>query len=288
MDRTPTAPPSTPRASRSPVDRVLSWVAIALIGAGVFLGVSKHGQPLVPRARELLVPGGAVLIVIAWRSRRRQPLACAWITLVALALIGVGAHEAVSGPWTLLAVPGTLLGCVACLRSAVRGPRDRFFERMRWARGGGMRSKPRSPARTRAWLVFGAVLLGFGVGLAVAAALPPGPTVHVDVVPVASGGDPQLGTEPNLFGLAVKQAHCSGGATTYTLSLGGASFAESCASTSGTRLRPVTLGLSSGHGYTVTIRAVQKRPGRSTRVGTAHKLAVTIPAANSKDWQSTG
>lgn len=77
--------PSAPRPSQSPIDRVLLWIAVALIAAGTFLGVSKHGQPLVPRARELFVPGGLILLVIAWRCRRGQPVASFWIVLVGLA-----------------------------------------------------------------------------------------------------------------------------------------------------------------------------------------------------------
>jgi hypothetical protein len=175
-----------PRSSASRTNVVLGWIAAASVLAGVLLGVSKHGQPLVPRARELFVPGGLVLLVVAWRGRARQPGACFWISLVALALIGIGAHEAVRGPWTLLAVPGAGLACLACLRSAFKGPRDPFFERMRWAGSARRRtrSKRRSVAVTRMWLAFFAVLLSLGAGLAVAAALPPGPTVDIQVVPI--------------------------------------------------------------------------------------------------------
>jgi hypothetical protein len=218
----PNAPPALSRSSQSRTDRVLTWIAVTLVVAGVILGVSKHGQPLVPRARELFIPGGLVLLVVAWRGRRRAPAACFWISLVALALIGVGAHEAVRGPWTLLAVPGAVLACLACLRSALKGPRDPFFERMRWARSGTRGSKPRSLTVTRMWLVFLAVILGCGAGFAVAAALAPGPTVDVQVVPVAYG----LDTQAELFRLGVRNAHCSGGATRYTLAEGG--FREWC------------------------------------------------------------
>lgn len=258
-----------------------------MITAGTFLGVSKHGQPLVPRARELFVPGGLILLVIAWRCRRRQPVASFWIGLVGLALIGVGAHEAVAGPWTLLAVPGTVVGCLACLRSAVRGQRDPFFARMRWARRFGVRSKPRSLAVTRLWLVFAAAMLGAGVGFAVAAALPPGPTVDVQVVPLAYGGDPVAGIAPDLFGLGVTHAHCSGGATAYMLAVQGATYDLSCANTSGARPRTVMVGLSPGHSYTVRITPVRPRAGRSARLGTARRLTVQVPDANSKNWQAT-
>jgi hypothetical protein len=133
--RRPRTPlPPILRSSPSRTDRVLTWIAVAIVLAGVILGVSKHGQPLVPRARELFVPGGLALLLIAWRGRRRQPASGFWISLVALALIGIGAHEAVRGPWTLLAVPGAVLACLACLRWALKGPRDPFFERMRWSR----------------------------------------------------------------------------------------------------------------------------------------------------------
>ena len=64
----PTAHAPQPRSSQSPIDRVLTWIGVALVAAGTFLGVSKHRQPLVPRARELFVPGGLVLLVLAWRA----------------------------------------------------------------------------------------------------------------------------------------------------------------------------------------------------------------------------
>lgn len=282
LSQAPNAHPALSRSSQSRTDRVLTWIAVALVLAGVILGVSKHGQPLVPRARELFIPGGLVLLVVAWRGRRRAPAACFWISLVALALIGIGAHEAVRGPWTLLAVPGAVLACLACLRSALNGPRDPFFERMRWARSGPRGSKPRSLTVTRMWLVLLAVMLGFGAGFAVAAALPPGPTVDVQVFPVAYG----LDTPAELFGLGVRNAHCSGGATGYTLAEGGFRVELSCAKTSGSRSRTVIVGLSPGHSYTVKIRAVQERVGRSARAGTTRRLTVHVPAANSKSWQA--
>jgi hypothetical protein len=228
-----------------------------------------------------------ILLVSAWRWRRRQPIASVWIALGALALIGVGAHEAVSDPWTLLAVPLTAAAFLGCLRSAVRGPRDKFFENMRWAqRGGRTREKPRSLAVTRLWFLFGAVIVGFGGGLAVAAAIPPGPTVDVQVVRLAYGGDPLLGTRPNLFGLGVRQARCSGGATAYTLTVLGATYERSCAATSGTSTSAVIVARSAGQSYTLTIRAMQKRAGRNPRLGSAHKVTVQIPPADSKDWHA--
>lgn len=281
------APPPIPRSSASRTDVVLSWVAAALVLAGVLLGVSKHGQPLVPRARELFVPAGLVLLVLAWRGRRRQPAPCFWISLVALALIGIGAHEAVRGPWTLLAVPGAGLACLACLRSAFKGPRDPFFELMRWAGSASGRtgSKPRSVAVTRMWLAFFAVLLSLGAGLAIAAALPPGPTVDVRVVAVAYG-DGLPDSRAELFGLGVRSARCSGGATAYRLAVRGIRLELSCAKTSGTRTRTVIVGLSPGHSYMVTIRAVQDRGGRRARAGTTRRLTVHVPGANSKSSQT--
>ena len=281
------APPPIPRSSASRTDVVLSWVAAALVLAGVLLGVSKHGQPLVPRARELFVPAGLVLLVLAWRGRRRQPARCFWISLVALALIGIGAHEAVRGPWTLLAVPGAGLACLACLRSAFKGPRDPFFELMRWAGSASGRtgSKPRSVAVTRMWLAFFAVLLSLGAGLAVAAALPPGPTVDVQVVAVASGdGLPDRRAE--LFGRGVRSARCSGGATAYRLAVRGIPLELSCAKTSGTRTGSVTVGLESRsqlHGDDQS----RSGPGAErARAGTTRRLTVHVPGANSKSWQT--
>jgi hypothetical protein len=170
----------------------------------------------------------------------------------------------------------------------VRGPRDQFFERMRWAqRGGRTRSKPRSLTVTRVWLLFGALVIGFAGGLAVAAALPPGPTVDVGVVPVAYGGDPVVGMQPSLFGLGVRHARCSGGASAYKLEVGGATYKRSCAGTSGTRTSVVTVGLIAGHSYVVTIQAIQKRPDGSVRLGSAHEVTVQIPSADPKNWDAT-
>lgn len=87
---------------------MLAGTAIALVLAGTFLGVSRHGHPLLPRARELFIPGGLILLVIAFRSMRREPIAAFWIGLVALALIGVGAHAAAHSP-----DPGRKLGELA-------------------------------------------------------------------------------------------------------------------------------------------------------------------------------
>ena len=192
-----------------------------------------------------------------------------------------------SRPWTLLAVPGAGLACLACLRSAFKGPRDPFFELMRWAGSASGRtgSKPRSVAVTRMWLAFFAVLLSLGAGLAVAAALPPGPTVDVQVVAVAYG-DGLPDSRAELFGLGVRSARCSGGATAYRLAVRGIRLELSCAKTSGTRTRTVIVGLSPGHSYMVTIRAVQDRGGRRARAGTTRRLTVHVPGANSKSWQT--
>jgi hypothetical protein len=284
--RLPPEPPPRPRPTRSPVDRLLAATAVALVVAGTFLGVSRHGQPVLPRARELFIPGGLILLVIAFRSRRREPIAAFWIGLVALALIGVGAHEAAHGPWTLLALPGTVLACLASLRAVVRGPRDPLFERARWASRFGVRSTPRGPVSTRMWLAFIALLLGVGAGLAVSGALPPRPTVDVQVVPVAFGGGTTFGAPPDLFGVAVRQAHCTNGATGFTIAVRGETFDLSCASSAGSQLHTVTLGLSAGHSYGVTIEAVQERAGRTPRTGTTRRLTLKIPDANSASWQA--
>jgi hypothetical protein len=133
--------------------------------------------------------------------------------------------------------------------------------------------------------VFGAVLTGFGGGLAVAAALPPGPTVDVDLRAVAYGGDPSAGVPPRVFGLAVKDAHCSHGATAYTVAVEGRSFSEGCKATAGGAVHTVTLALAAGHSYSVTIRAVEVRSGRKPRMGHRQTHTVSIPRADSKAWQ---
>jgi hypothetical protein len=277
--------PSQPRTTRG--EQILFWIVSGLVCAGLVLGVSKHGRPLVPRARELFIPAGLILLVlIGWSARRRGPdRVSLWLGLAALALIGVGAHEATAGPWTLLAVPGAVLATFALLRAATVGPGSALFVTMqRRSRSG----TPRSGGATRAWLVFGAVLTGVGGGLAVAAALPAGPTVAVDVRAVAYGGDSSAGVAPDAFGLAVKDAHCSHGATAYTVTIGGRSFSVRCSATAGGAVRTLTLGLSAGRSYPVTIRAVQIRSGHKPRMGRTQKRTVSIPSADSKVWQPFG
>jgi hypothetical protein len=129
------------------------------------------------------------------------------------------------------------------------------------------------------------VFTAFGGGLAVAAALPPGPTVNVDLSAVAYGGDPSAGVAPNLFGVAVKHAHCSHGATAYTVAIGGRSFSVLCSTTAGGAVHTLTLDLSAGHSYAVTIRAVETRTGHKPRTGTLEERTLSIPRADSKDWQ---
>jgi hypothetical protein len=278
----PSEPPAPARPRTTRGQQILIWVVSALVVAGLVLGVSRHGRPLSPRARELFVPAGLILLVlIAWSARRRRPDETSlWFGLAALALIGVGLHEATPGPWTLLGVPGACIATFALLRAAVVGPGSTFFVKMQRQR---RRGRPRTPGTTRAWLVFGAVLTGFGGGLAVAAALPPGPTVDVDVRAVAYGGDQSAGVLPNVFGLAVKDAHCSHGATSYTVAIGSRSFSVRCSATAGGAVHTVTLGLSAGHSYSVTIRALES--GRKPRTGRPHTRLVSIPSADSKVWQ---
>ena len=275
--------PSQPRATRG--EKIVIWIVSGLVVAGLLLGVSKHGQPLSPRARELFIPAGVLLLLlIAWSARRRGPdQSTWWIGLVALALIGIGAHEAASGPWTLLAVPGAVIATLALLRAAIVGPGSTFFSSIQRQR---RRDRPRSVAATRAWLVFGAVLTGFAGGFAVAAALPPGPSVNVDVRAVAYGGDPSAGVLPSAFGVAVKDTHCSHAATAYIVAIAGRSFTVRCAATAGGAVHTVTLGLSPGHSYAVTIRPIETRVGRRPRLGKARHGTVSIPGADSKAWQT--
>ena len=278
----PLGPPQA-RATRG--EKIVIWIVSGLVVVGLLLGVSKHGRPLSPRARELFIPAGVLLLLLTgWSARRRRPdLSTLWIGLVALALIGIGAHEAWSGPWTLLVVPGAVIATFALLRAAVVGPNSTFFVRMQRQR---RRDRPRSFAATRAWLIFGAVLTGFSGGLAVAAALPPGPSVNVDVRAVAYGGAPSAGVLPSAFGVAVRGAHCSHGATAYTVSIAGRSFTVRCSATAAGAVHTVTLGLSAGHSYPMTIRAIETRTGHGPRMGKAQKGTVSIPSADSKAWQT--
>jgi hypothetical protein len=265
-------------------EQIVFWTVSALVLAGFVLGVSKHGRPFFPRARELFIPAGLILLLlVASRARSRRPdLTSMWLCLAGLALIGVGVHEATAGPWTLLAVPLAVVATLALLRAAIVGPRSAFFVNMQRQR---RRDRPRSVGVTRAWLVFGAVLTGFGAGFAVAGALPPGPTVNVDLRAVAYGGDRSAGVLPNAFGLAVKDAHCSAGATAYTVAVDRRSFSVRCSATAGGGVHTVTLGLSAGRSYLVTIRAVEIRSGHKPRMGTPQKRTISIPSADSKVWQ---
>lgn len=274
------------RATRG--ERVAIWIFSGLVVAAFVLGVSKHGRPLVPRARELFIPAGLILLfaMFWWWRRRRGPVQGAlWLGLVGLAFIGVGAHEAGAGPWTLLALPGAVIATVALLRAAVVGPRSGFFSSMQHQR---RPDRPRSVGATRALLVFCAVLTGFGGGFAVAAALPPGPGVDVDLRAVAYGGDPSAGVPPTVFGAAVKGARCSHGTTQYTVAIGTRSFTVRCSATAGGAVHTLTLGLRAGHRYPVTIRAVEPRAGRAPRTGSAQKGSLSIPSADSKAWQPLG
>ena len=274
--------PSQPYTTRG--EKLLIWIVSALVFAGFLLGASKHGRPLFPRARELFIPAGVLLLLLIGSSarRRRPDQTSMWFGLAALALIGVGLHEATSGPWTLLALPGAVIATLALLRAAIVGPPSTFFANVQRQR---RRNQPRSPRVTRAWLVFGAVLTGFGGGLAVAAALPPGPSVGVDLRAVAYGGDPSAGVLPSAFGVAVKDAHCSHGATAYTVAIAGRSFSVRCGATAGGAVHTVTLGLRAGRSYAVTIRAVEIRTGRKAQMGHRQTHTVAIPSADSKAWQ---
>ncbi|HYZ60943.1 MAG TPA: hypothetical protein VE650_00700 [Acetobacteraceae bacterium] len=277
--------PSRPRPTRA--EQIALWIASGLVLAGFLLGVSKHGRPLVPRARELFIPAGLILLLlIAWWARRRRPdQTSMWLGLAALALIGVGAHEATDGPWTLLAVPGAVLATLFLLRTAIVGARGDFFQRMQRQRRA---DRPRSARMTRVWICFGAVLTATGAGLAVAAALPPGPSVDVDVSAVAYGGDESAGQAPTVFGVAVKNAHCSHGANAYTVAIGGRSYSERCSATAGGAVHTVTLGLRAGKSYALTITPVQTRSGRKPRRGSPQKHMFSIPSADSKVWRPIG
>ena len=64
--------PSRLRATRG--ERIVIWIVSGLVVAGLVLGVSKHGQPLSPRARELFIPAGLMLLLlIGWSATRRGP-----------------------------------------------------------------------------------------------------------------------------------------------------------------------------------------------------------------------
>ncbi len=119
----------------------------------------------------LFVPAGVVLLAFAWAVGREHRLrAAVWMGLVALALIGVGAREALAGPWTVLAIPACAAGALAGGRACVRGSRDPWTA---WfARSLQNRSRPaRHPVRwARVYLGGLAVLCLVGVFMAASAA----------------------------------------------------------------------------------------------------------------------
>jgi hypothetical protein len=87
-------------------------------------------------------------------------------------------------------------------------------------------------------------------------------------------------------GVAVRDAQCSHGATAYIVAIAGRLFTVRCSATVGGAVHTVTLGLSAGHSYPVTIRAIETRTGRGPRLGKAQKGTVSIPSADSKARQT--
>lgn len=136
--------------------QALFWLAAALLLPAIFLGLSKHGDPVWEPARALFAPAGAVLMiygVLVWHTQAR------WIGLAAdrprragsvlfvlgCALVGVGlAHVTGTDGWRLLTIPAIVGGGLLSLREAWRGKRGTLYQLSRvsryswWATRGGL------------------------------------------------------------------------------------------------------------------------------------------------------
>jgi len=154
------------------LSRVLVVVWLVLLAAAVLLGVpdKNTGRTLWSPARVLFIPDGLVLTCLAglcWR--RRQPHAAAWLALIGLAMVGIGAHRAWPGPWTALAIPATAAGAARSAYAGWRGGRDPWTAAV--ARTLVVRRRPPKHPLRRARLCFAgaAVLCAAGAVLAAAA-----------------------------------------------------------------------------------------------------------------------
>jgi hypothetical protein len=144
---------------------------VACLGAGAFLGLSRHGQPLMPSALSLWAPAGVLLIVpglaiMAGRLQLATPgpdrLRGALTTVFGLGLLGVGlAHIAHRAGFYRLAVPALVLAEIYLVREVVRGPSGATFDRVYRRRG-----------RARMWLAYvGAIMLVLAGPVMIVAAL---------------------------------------------------------------------------------------------------------------------
>jgi len=150
------------------------YLWLALLAAAVVLGLPGRWthHTIWPTARVLFIPCGIMLLGVALMTQRQhQRRAAFWLVLVGLAMIGLGAHEALPGPWTALAIPGCVIGALACARACIRGERDPWTAALARSVQAQRRRRPvKRPVRhARLSLAVITVVCGFGALLAVTA-----------------------------------------------------------------------------------------------------------------------
>lgn len=177
----PIMPPAGAGAAQSTPAQIPAWkraiglmwfiAFVACFGAGAFLGLSRHGRPLMPSALALWAPAGGLLIVpglaiMAGRLTLATPgsdrLRGALTTVFGLGLLGVGlAHIAHQAGFYRLAVPALVLVESYLVREVMRGPSSAAFDRVYRRRG-----------RARMWLAYvGAIMLVLAGPVIIVAAL---------------------------------------------------------------------------------------------------------------------
>lgn len=143
--RASTAPKAgdLPAPRRGVVWALLMGSELLFFLPAVLLGLSRHGRPLVPAARDLFVPAGFLVafhgalaamgrvtaLAFPWQTTAREHRRGGWILyLIGFGMIGLGAAEATKDlAWRALSVPGILILGALCLREAFLGPRKSRF-----------------------------------------------------------------------------------------------------------------------------------------------------------------
>jgi hypothetical protein len=120
----------------------LFYVAMAFLLPATLLGISRHGEGLLPKAQYLFAPGGAVLVlygalVSAGRARwmgegaERPQRVGAILGMLGLAALGVGLAE-ITGVMTfhLLTIPAIVSLGLLSLREAWHGKRGWMYRHL--------------------------------------------------------------------------------------------------------------------------------------------------------------
>lgn len=120
---------------RSARTKLFTLVWLLPLIAGIYLGVPGRytHHTLYAPARALFIPAGIGMILHAaalWRWSVPKPKPALGLALAGFAVLGIGMHKVMAGPWTLLAVPACLAGLALNVRALARGPRDPWFNRL--------------------------------------------------------------------------------------------------------------------------------------------------------------